>query len=72
MTAIKLTQKVTDGGIFIPLKGFDNQLIEIEININAISEIEKGKTAALIAESFFSKIDKKLTVNFDELNAYEQ
>ena len=72
MTAIKLTQKVKNGGIFIPLEGFDNQLLEIEVNISSIRDVKTNTDAFAIADSFFSKIDKKKSIDLDKLNVYEQ
>lgn len=72
MTAIKLRQQVKDGGIFIPLEGLDNQVIEIEVRINPTNESTGENNTAQIARDFFSKINEKSTINFDELNVYEQ
>ena len=34
MTDFRLIRKVENGGIFIPLQGFDNQEVEIELHIS--------------------------------------
>jgi hypothetical protein len=71
MTDFRLIRKVENGGIFIPLQGFDNQEVEIELHIKPLNE-KKIKTAKSIANDFFSKINHNTSVNFDELNPYEQ
>lgn len=71
MTDFRLIRKIENGGIFIPLKGFDNQEVEIELHIKPLNET-KSKTAKSIADDFFSKMNRNTSVNFDELNVYEQ
>lgn len=70
MTDFRLIRKVENGGIFIPLQGFDNQEVEIELHIKPLKK--KIKTAKSIANDFFSKLNQNTPVNFDELNVYEQ
>jgi hypothetical protein len=71
MTDFKFIKKVENGGVFIPLQGFDNQEVEIELHIKPLIK-PKFKSPKTIAEKFFSKLNHNITVNFDELNVYEQ
>lgn len=60
MTAIKLRQQVKDGGIFIPLEGLDNQVIEIEVRINPTNESKGENNTVQIARDFFLRLTKNL------------
>jgi hypothetical protein len=63
MTDFRLIKKVENGGIFIPIQGFDNQEVEIELHIKPLTE-KKTKTAKTIANDFFFKTQAKLFCKF--------
>lgn len=71
MTEFRFIKKIENGGIFIPLKGFDNQEAEIELHIKPLNDT-KPNNAKSVADLFFSKINPNISFNFDELNVYEQ
>ncbi len=53
------------------MQGFDNQEVEIELHIKPLNDTEAGE-AKTIADAFFSRLNRNTSINFDELNVYEQ
>lgn len=71
MTDFRFIKKIEKEGVFIPLQGFDNQEVEIELHIKPLNDTKAGE-AKTIADAFFSRLNRNTSINFDELNVYEQ